>query len=128
MEFFVMRVIIAGGREVELEAGIGMVKQAIADSGFAITELINGGARGIDASARKYWRDLFFDKPPEFPLTVVNADWSSDGRAAGPIRNRRMAEQADALIAIWDGESRGTKNMINTAKAMGLQVYIHRYA
>ncbi len=43
----------------------------------------------------------------------------------GPIRNYRMAEYADALIAIWDGQSRGTKNMIRTAERLGLRVFIH---
>jgi hypothetical protein len=39
-----------------------------------------------------------------------------------------MASMADALIAVWDGKSRGTKNMIETAEKMGLRVYVHRYA
>lgn len=124
----VMRVIIAGGREVKLQEGVRMVEQAIAESGFAITELINGGALGIDAAARKYWHNRFDNNPPEYPLRTIPAQWDKHGKSAGPIRNREMASQADALIAIWDGQSRGTKNMIDTAKAMGLQVYVHRYA
>jgi hypothetical protein len=128
MEFIVMRVIVAGGREVKLQEGVRMVEQAIAESGFTITEMINGGALGIDAAARRYWHDLFDNNPPEYPLRTIPAQWDKHGKSAGPIRNREMASQADALIAIWDGQSRGTKNMIDTAKAMGLQVYVHRYA
>ena len=52
---------------------------------------------------------------------------SGHGRAAGPIRNKEMANNADALIAFWDGQSRGTRSMINLARKMGLQVAICRY-
>ena len=43
------------------------------------------------------------------------------------MRNRQMAENADALIAYWDGESRGTKNMIDQARKAGAEVKIVRY-
>lgn len=122
-----MRVIIAGGREVKIDRGVELVKEAIAASGFEITEIVNGGANGIDAAARKYWHNRFDGKIPEFPLRTMSADWNKYGKSAGPIRNREMARNADALIAIWDGQSRGTKNMIETAQEFGLTVYVHRY-
>lgn len=49
------------------------------------------------------------------------------GRAAGPIRNEEIAEVSDALIAFWDGKSRGTKSMIEIARRKGLQVAVVRY-
>ena len=55
------------------------------------------------------------------------ADWNKHGRAAGPIRNAQMAEISDALIAFWDGKSRGTKSMIELAKQKWLRVSIVRY-
>ena len=55
------------------------------------------------------------------------ADWHRHGRAAGPIRNAEMAAEADALIAFWDGQSRGTANMIKIAKDKGLQVAVVKY-
>jgi hypothetical protein len=58
---------------------------------------------------------------------VFPADWKTHGKAAGPIRNRQMAKNAEALIALWDGNSRGTKNMIETATKLGLKVYVKRY-
>ena len=122
-----MRVIIAGGRDVPLSDGLRMVEEAIKQSGFPITEMINGGALGIDRAARVYWKDKFYDSPPEYPLTTMCAEWDRHGKAAGPIRNRRMASVADALIAVWDGKSRGAKNMIDVAKAFGLQVFVYRY-
>ena len=48
-------------------------------------------------------------------------------KAAGPIRNRQMAEYADYLIAFWDGESRGTRNMIETMKKLGKHGVVIRY-
>jgi len=49
------------------------------------------------------------------------------GKAAGFIRNAEMAEYADALIAFWDGRSKGTKHMIDLAKKHGLKVKIQFY-
>ena len=85
-----------------------------------ITQIIHGGALGIDNAASRVCRDTW-------PVLTVYAKWKDYGTAAGPIRNQHMAKMADALIAVWDGESRGTKNMIETAKKRGLKVYIHRY-
>ena len=55
------------------------------------------------------------------------ANWKAHGRAAGPIRNAQMASVSHALIAFWDGKSRETKNMIDTATKRGLQVAVVRY-
>jgi len=55
------------------------------------------------------------------------ADWNRHGRAAGPIRNEKMAEVSDALIAFLDGKSRGTRSMIEIARRKGLQVAVVRY-
>ena len=56
------------------------------------------------------------------------ADWNTHGKYAGPIRNKVMAMEAEALIAFWDGKSKGTKNMIDTARKQGLEVYVINYA
>jgi hypothetical protein len=61
------------------------------------------------------------------PVKKFPADWDSYGNAAGPIRNKQMAEYADALIAFWDGKSKGTKNMIEQAEKLGLKVKVVRY-
>ena len=55
------------------------------------------------------------------------ADWDGDGSSAGPIRNAKMADNAHALIAFWDGHSRGTKNMIETAASKGPMVRAINY-
>lgn len=112
-----LTVIIAGGRDIH---DYELLKEAIEECQFPIATVVSGGAKGVDALGEKYAEEMNLN------LKIFNADWESHGRAAGPIRNRKMAENADALIAIWDGKSRGTKNMIETATKKGLLVYVKR--
>ena len=81
-------------------------------------EIVEGGATGIDSLAKSYAISKNF-KYKEFP-----ADWNKYGRAAGPIRNKQMAEYSDILIAFRyvDNPSRGTENMINQAKENNLKI------
>ena len=112
-----MKVIIAGGRDYH---NYETLLEAITEAQFDITTVVSGGAKGVDALGERYASEMNKE------LNVFNADWETHGRAAGPIRNRKMAENAEALIAIWDGQSRGTKNMIETATKKGLRVHVHR--
>lgn len=111
-----MRVIIAGSRTV---TNYEALLSAIRDSGFVISEVVSGGAAGADALGERWALEN------SVPLRKFPADWATHGRAAGPIRNTEMAQYADALIAIWDGASRGTANMISTANRRGLRVHLH---
>lgn len=110
-----MKTIIAGSRDINSEE---IVKAAIKQSGFVISEVVCGGAQGVDEVGRRL---AIYN---QIPTKLFPADWSKHGKAAGPIRNAQMAEYADALIAVWDGKSRGTKNMIEEAKKRGLKVYV----
>ena len=83
--------------------------------------IVSGHASGADSLGEKFATDH------NLPCELHPADWERHGKAAGPIRNEEMAEKADALIAFWDGESRGTKSMISIAKRKGLQVAVVRY-
>jgi hypothetical protein len=111
-----MKVIIAGGRDI---TDYNLVLSAIQESGFEITEVISGMASGVDELAVRY------AKENNLPLQEFWAEWNSYGKSAGPIRNRQMASSADALIAIWDGKSRGTKNMIDEATKKGLKIKVY---
>jgi hypothetical protein len=55
--------------------------------------------------------------------TFYYADWKNLGKAAGPIRNSEMAANADALILVWDGKSRGSSDMLKKALAKDLKIY-----
>lgn len=80
--------------------------------------VVSGGAKGADLMGEKYASDRGYG------IRRFPADWVKHGNSAGPIRNVQMAEYADGLIAFWDGESAGTKNMIDNAKKKGLEVLI----
>lgn len=112
-----MKTIVAGSREIN---DYQVVRQAIDDSRFLITEVVSGTARGVDRLGEQWARDN------GVPVRRMPADWAQHGRSAGAIRNAQMAEYADALIAVWDGRSRGTKNMIDNARRRGMRVHVHR--
>lgn len=112
-----MRVIIAGSRSI---TDATAVEEAILASGFHITTVVSGTAAGVDRLGEAWARRNFV------LAELYPADWDSFGKRAGFVRNQRMAENAEALIAIWDGRSRGTKDMIARAVKNGLRVYIHR--
>ena len=111
-----MNVIIAGGRDF---TNYALVEEAIKRSAFEITQVVSGNAKGVDTLG-EVWALAH-----NVPVEAFPADWSQHGRAAGPIRNRQMAEYADALIAIWDGKSKGTANMIQQARNKKLNVFIY---
>ena len=112
-----MKVIIAGGREIN---DYELVLKAVLNAGFDITAVVSGGARGVDSLGEKFAEEVGLE------LFRFPAEWDKYRNAAGPIRNRVMGDFADALIAIWDGKSTGTKDMINYATKKGLKVYVER--
>lgn len=87
---------------------------------YEVTEVISGGARGADSLGEKWaWEK-------DIPLVVVRADWQRFGKRAGMVRNQLMALQADAVIVFWDGNSRGSSNMIDIAKEKELLLKVIR--
>lgn len=89
-----------------------------------ITEVVSGGARGPDR-AGELWAKINGVRVRVFP-----ADWEKHGKAAGPIRNIEMAKYVGkdgALLPLWDGKSRGTRHMMETAREHGLIVLPWRY-
>jgi hypothetical protein len=92
------------------------VKQAVADSGFTITEVISGTAGGVDKLGERYAREH------GIRLKCMSAEWDKYGKSAGYRRNEQMAEVADALIAVHNG-SKGTGHMINIARRNGLKIH-----
>lgn len=113
-----MRTIIAGGRDF---VSYDILKKAIQQCGWMPTVVISGVARGVD-SLGEYWA-----QENSIPCEKFPADWETYGKRAGYLRNTQMAENAEALIALWNGESRGTKHMIDIATSRGLKIYIQYY-
>lgn len=83
--------------------------------------IISGTAYGADKLGEQYADEYGF-KVERYP-----ADWGTYGKSAGYRRNEEMAKIADALIAFWDGESKGTMHMINLAERYNLQVHVEKY-
>lgn len=112
-----MKVIVAGSREGFI---LENVFDAIKGSGYHITELVSGGARGVDKYGEEYARTK------DIPIKQFIPNWDKDGKVAGFWRNEDMAKYSDALVAVWDGKSKGTKHMIETMKKYNKPVYIYR--
>lgn len=119
-----IRVIVAGGRDFTDQARMYEVlneySTAVFGSDYALS-IVSGGARGADRMAEA-WATA-----AGVPCIVMPANWKAHGKGAGHKRNREMAEVGDHLIAFWDGKSAGTRNMIDTARALGLTVQIVEY-
>jgi len=114
-----MRTIIAGTRTAtERYTFIGVMSCPWLDK---VTTVLSGMAPGADTHGAKMARENGF-AIEEYP-----ADWKAHGKAAGPIRNQQMVDRADALIAVWDGKSAGTSDVIARAKAKGLWVHVFNY-
>lgn len=114
------KVIVAGGRDfdnydllVEKLDNLLQNKEEV--------EIVSGKARGADYLGEKYAREKGYNVV-EFP-----ANWDKYNKAAGHIRNGEMADYADATVCFWDGESRGTSNMIEQSKKRGLPTRVINY-
>jgi len=111
-----MKMIIAGSRTITSVAALNRVIDHITwinpDFFTRVEKLISGTAKGADQLG-EYWA-LFNDVPVE----RIPADWDKHGAAAGPIRNKVMAEKADFAIILWDGSSHGAWNMVENMQKL----------
>lgn len=118
------RVIIAGGRHFNNYPMLSNYADKLLERRRAAGDdivIISGHCYGTDLLGERYARER------GYRLEIFEAKWSVYGPAAGPKRNAEMAEHADALIAMWDGQSRDTKSMIEIARAKGLAVRVKQY-
>ena len=121
-----VRIIICGSREFNDYAKLCRVMDNIGIHSIAnndYVEIISGHARGADMVGEKFANQY------GYPLKVFPADWNTYGKSAGMIRNRQMADyaaQADEaiVVAFPIGASRGTRNMIDTSRKHGFDVYV----
>ena len=88
--------------------------------------IICGMARGADMLGYRLAKEF------RLPLKEFPADWNRFGKRAGYIRNEQMAKYAyehdnGVLLAFWDGQSKGTKSMIELAKKYNLEIHIFNF-
>ena len=112
-----MKLIVAGSREFN---NYDLLKKSIQENfqRWEVEEIVSGTARGADTLGEQ------FAKEYNIPVKQFPANWDLYGKSAGYRRNAEMASYADALIAFWNGESKGTMHMINLAKEKNLKVVI----
>lgn len=115
-----IKLIIAGSRNLDEEALVEQLKEMQTQNHDLVkaVEIVSGGAAGADRAGEIYATGQ------DLPIKRFPADWGTHGKAAGPIRNKQMAEYADALLVFWDGVSAGTKNMIDHMYRKKKPVYI----
>lgn len=108
-----MKTIIAGSRDLKWVNGeyIRHIYRHVCT--WTISEVVSGGARGVDLAGEEF--AMFCGG---MVIKRFLPDWSK-GKSAGNLRNIEMAEYADALIAIWDGRSKGTAHMIREMERRG---------
>lgn len=113
-----MKTIIAGSRSI-LRYEVLLDAMLLFNNVWEISEIVSGTANGIDKLGERYAREN------NIPLKQFPANWDLYGKRAGYVRNRQMAAYADAVIVIWDGRSKGTKQMIEVAEEKGLASYAY---
>jgi len=120
------KVVIAGGRDfsdarhyITLKKTLDFMLQKKREAYEII--IISGCARGADSLGEEYARERGYDCM-EFP-----ANWTKYGRGAGHRRNAEMCTACDAVIAFWDGKSKGTAGMIALAKKNDKLLKVVRY-
>lgn len=115
-----MKVIIAGSRDFNNYALLKDKLSTILSTQTDV-EIVSGTANGADKLGERY------AKENNLPVALFPADWDKYGKKAGYLRNKQMAEYADALVCFWDGKSKGSKLMIELATELGLKVRVVRY-
>jgi hypothetical protein len=125
-----MRIIIAGSRDFN---NYDLLKKEVLNivkydnRPKELVKIISGGARGADTLGEHFAKEFGLEVKRFIP------DWDSLGKRAGYVRNADMAKYAvqddhyGILIAFWNGESRGTKHMIDLANKYGLEVHVINY-
>lgn len=125
-----LRVIIAGSRDFDdfpklMNSSIDILSEITNKRGdLDRIRIISGTARGADKLGEQY------AKVAGYELSKFPADWDNLGKRAGYVRNAEMSKFAvkdgnyGVLIAFWDGQSKGTKHMIDLANRYGLEVHI----
>jgi hypothetical protein len=115
----IMKVAIVGSRTFINYNLFTNTMDKLSDSGlFEVTEIISGGAKGVDTLAERYANEK------GIPITVIKPDWELHGKSAGMIRNGEIIRQTEMVVAFWDGKSRGTRNTIGRAMQAQMTCFI----
>lgn len=117
------KLIVAGSRDFDDEVLLAETLNMLASTELAdkSVSIVSGMARGADALG------YMFAHKNNIQVYEFNADWNKYGKRAGYIRNEEMGQFADALVAFWDGKSKGTSHMIQYMTKLKKTVYVITY-
>lgn len=107
------RVIVAGSRSI---TDYLFVKEVLDNCGINISTIISGTAMGVDTLGERFAREN------NISIERFAAQWDIYGNSAGYVRNTLMANNADWLICVWDGKSKGSKHMLDIARNKKLNI------
>ena len=119
-----MKIIICGSRSFNnydyLEKAMDSLLVKKLEQGEPII-IVSGMARGADSIG------VLYAKRKGFQYEAHPANWERDGKGAGFLRNEVMVSVSDALVAFWDGTSKGTADTIGRAQKKGIPVRVFKY-
>ncbi len=114
-----MKLAIIGSRSFEdYEFAVAQLHELIQKEKWVLTHIVSGGAKGADQIGER------FALEHELELLLFKPDWKRFGKRAGFMRNSDIIAHSDAVVAFWDGASRGTKDSIDKAKALNKKVMV----
>lgn len=106
-----MKLAIIGSRNLI----VNNLKEYISED---VTEIVSGGARGVDECAKKYAQENAIKYVQFLP------QYDKFARAAPLKRNEQIIDYCDEVLAFWDGKSRGTKFVIDRCKKMDKKIKV----
>jgi hypothetical protein len=112
-----VKVAVLGSRSVR---SLAVVASAIQQSGFPVSQVLSGGARGVDSMA------VAWAQQRGIPFRVFPAQWQFFGRSAGVIRSRELLRHSQAVVLVWSGCRRcspGSWHELSEAQRIGLPVF-----
>lgn len=120
-----MKIAIVGSREFKDNSFISqiMIKEFAGKCNEDM--FISGGATGADSVSELCIDDFNENFNAQIKKKIFKPDWDKYGKRAGAIRNQKIVDEADKVIAFWDGQSKGTKITIDMAKKKGIPVDIY---
>ncbi|MBB1137957.1 SLOG family protein [Myroides sp. WP-1] len=114
-----MKLAIIGSRSFEdYEFAVTQLHELIQKEKWVLTHIVSGGAKGADQVGER------FALEHKLELLLFKPDWKCFGKRAGFMRNSDIIAHADAVVAFWDGQSKGTKDSIDKAKALNKKVVV----
>jgi hypothetical protein len=120
-----MKIAIVGSREFKEDAWYSIFREKILpDLEFSkrdkiLDSFISGGAVGVDSYIERWCKEN------EVEIEVIKPEWEKYGKRAGFLRNELIINEADKVIAFWDGQSKGTKHSIDLAIKAGKPIDIY---